>query len=110
MTAHLTEHAALRAKQRLGWNLPAAQRMAQKALDAGLTHAAATGPLRRWIDGLYLARHNANNVRLYGEHAYLFHNSSLMTIISIPKNLNPIVRKLLSARTIEESQFVNPKS
>lgn len=85
--AKITKHAKKRAKERCGINDKSINRMADKILEQGIKHCECTGHLKRWVDGLYLEEEHANNIRLYGDKAYLFHGSTLITIIQIPNNL-----------------------
>lgn len=80
----ITNHAKLRMKKRCGLNKKSMERMATKALESGVRHKDTIGALNRWISGLYLQELNANNVRLYGEYAFLFHFDTLITVIEIP--------------------------
>ncbi len=89
----ITEHAFDRAKERLGLNRRATERMALKAFVAGKKHAQCKGQLKKYIDGIYLQYENCNNVRLYGEALYLFHNNKLITIYNLPNELKPISKK-----------------
>lgn len=91
MKARLTDHARDRLKERCGWRGKAAQRMADKALQCGMRHAAAEGKLKRWIDRLFLAERKASNVRLYGSHAFLFCGETLITVLHIPREMLKLV-------------------
>lgn len=92
--AKITKHAKKRAKERCGLNDKSITRMADKILENGVQHKDCTGCLKRWVDGLFLESKKANNIRLYGDKAYLFHDMTLITIIQIPNNLMPKVKKI----------------
>ena len=68
----ITDHAYDRMKERLGWNKKAGARMAQKAYINGVTHGATRGSLHRYLDSVYLAYHNASQMRIYGEALFIF--------------------------------------
>ncbi len=79
------------------YNRKACERMAQKAYDDGITHAQTKGRLSKWITSLYFRNKNANNIRLYGDKAYIFCDEVLVTVIQIPvdlmKNLKAMIKK-----------------
>ena len=83
----VTKHAKQRMKQRCGINEKSTDRMAKIAFEKGLKHSDLTGNLKKWVDGLYFYNKNANNIRLYGDKAYIFRNTKLITVIQIPHNL-----------------------
>ena len=81
----ITRHGAKRMRQRLGVPLSAVKRCADKALHEGVCHADATGHLAGYISKLYNAYGGAaNNIRVYNEHVYIFNNSVLITILTLP--------------------------
>lgn len=84
--ARITKHAQKRAKERCGINDRAIDRMANKVLEQGVMHKECNGQLRKWIDGM-LRYGVANDIRLYGDKAYLFRENTLITIIQIPHRL-----------------------
>ncbi len=83
----VTKHAKARLKHRCGFSGKNYDKIALRALQDGITHSEVKGRLGRWVDGLYLSKKNANNIRLYGDKAYLFHNNVLITVIQIPTHL-----------------------
>lgn len=80
----ITEHAENRAKERIGLNKSAIERTAAKALEKGKKHGDYSGRFKRYLDGLFLSHKNANNMRVYGGHVYLFHDEILVTVFIIP--------------------------
>ena len=58
-----------------------------------MTHSETTGNLKKWVDSLYFYNETANQVRLYGDKAYIFHNQELITVIQIPQNLVKFVKR-----------------
>ena len=83
----VTKHAKQRMKKRCGLNEKSADRLAHIALKKGLHHKDLTGNLKKWVDGLYFKKCTANNIRLYGDKAYIFHDDKLITVLQIPHNL-----------------------
>ena len=83
----ITPHACKRMKERLGLGKKAAKRNAQIAYDKGMCHAETRTRLKRYLDKEYLEYGNANNMRVYGEHLYLFRGKTLITIYQIPRKL-----------------------
>lgn len=70
----VTKHAQYRMKQRCGVNKRSVHRMAKKVFQLGVKHRETTGKLKKWVNGLYLHNRTANQIRLYGDMAYIFHN------------------------------------
>lgn len=89
----VTKHAQKRLKERCGVNKKSADRMAKKALQNGMKHSETTGNLKKWVDGLYFYNKSANNIRLYGDKAYIFHGQDLITVLQIPHNLVKFVKR-----------------
>ena len=83
----VTKHAKERMKKRCGLNEKSSDRLALIALEKGLRHKDLTGNLKKWVDSLYFYNRNANNIRLYGDKAYIFHDTLLITVLQIPHNL-----------------------
>lgn len=81
-------------KERCGFTKGSADRMAQRALDFGMKHNECSGKLKRYVDSLYFANKTANNIRLFGEKAYIFHNDTLITVLQVPRNLCKFVKKV----------------
>jgi hypothetical protein len=91
MSALLTQHAIDRCEQRMGLRFDSLQRMADKALEEGITHAQARGRLKRFCDGLYLEHCSANNIRIFGEFIFVFNRNVLITILHVPNKLKHLV-------------------
>lgn len=71
--------------------------MAQKAFDNGITHSQTKGRLNKWITSLYFRNKNANNIRLYGDKAYIFAGKTLVTVIQIPTDLTKNMKSMVKA-------------
>ena len=98
----LTNHSKERMKERCGFNKKSLDRMAEKAFYEGIAHAQTKGRLKKWVDKLYLTNRNANNIRLYGDKAYIFCNEVLVTVIQIPCNLVKDFPNLIKKNHIEK--------
>ncbi len=89
----VTKHAQRRMKQRCGVGKSSVKRLAKKVYDFGMTHSETSGNLKKWVDGLYFYNQTANQIRLYGDKAYIFHNQVLITVVQIPHNLVRFVKR-----------------
>ena len=87
MQVVVTTHAAKRFKQRVGLSKKACQAQAERAMESGYSHADAKGRAKRSLDKLFLEHRTANNIRVYGEHVYLFAGSTLVTVLNLPKSV-----------------------
>lgn len=94
----VSKHAEDRLKERCGFNRKTCERMAQKAYDDGITHAQTKGRLNKWITSLYFRNKNANNIRLYGDKAYIFCDEVLVTVIQIPVDLMKNLKAMTKER------------
>lgn len=93
-TAIVTNHAKQRTKDRLGVSKKIADKIANKALEHGVTHALAKGKLKAYLDKLYLSHKSANNLRVYNRKVYLFDRTVLITVLNLPNNLINAADKL----------------
>lgn len=91
----ISEHAKERIKERCGFNKNATERMANKAFEEGITHSQTKGRLNKWVTSLYFKNKSANNIRLYGDKAYIFCDSVLVTVIQIPIGLMKDFKKMV---------------
>ena len=91
----ISEHAQERLKERNGFNKKACERMAQKALTEGITHSQTKGRLNKWLTHLYFQNKRANNIRLYGDKAYIFCDETLVTVLQIPSHLMKNLKSMI---------------
>jgi hypothetical protein len=91
----ITAHAHRRIRKRCGKSM---DRLAKIAFEKGLTHTETAGPLRSYIDSLYLYNGTANNIRLYGDKIYIFCNEILVTVYDTPLRFRSIVNKLMDRK------------
>lgn len=96
--AVISDHAAQRLKERLGWNASAQQRMANLALERGLKHTDTSGRLRRYFDKLFLSHGSGNNTRIYGEHVYIIQGQTVVTVLHLPNDLKRAARQAAGKR------------
>ena len=94
MFMNVSKHANERLKERCGLNKKSRKRIAEKAFDEGITHSQTTGRLNKWITSLYFRNKRANNIRIYGDKAYIFAGKTLVTVIQVPANLMKDLEKM----------------
>lgn len=91
----ISKHAAGRMKERCGFNKKSQKKMAERAFQHGITHRQTKGRLNRWVTGLYFKNTKAGNIRLYGDFAYIFCGSTLVTVIRIPAGLRKDLKNMV---------------
>lgn len=94
----VSKHAETRLRERCGINRKSAQRIAEKAFNEGIQHSQTKGNLKKWVTSLYFNNKAANNIRLYGDKAYIFGGETLITVLQIPSNLRNDMRALVDRR------------
>ena len=92
---NVSKHAEERLKERCGFGKKSYERMAYKAFEEGITHSQTKGNLNKWVTKLYFVNRKANNIRLYGDKAYIFYGSTLVTVIQIPIGLVKDMKKMV---------------
>lgn len=92
---NISSHARQRMKERCGFNKKSQDRMAQKAFEEGITHAQTKGRLNKWVTSLYFKNKNADNIRLYGDNAYIFCGETLVTVIPVPANIKKSMKGMV---------------
>lgn len=94
----ITKHAEERLKERCGFNKKTSERMAHRAYEEGITHSETKGRLNKWVTSLYFRNEKANNIRLYGDKAYIFCNQILVTVIQIPSSLMKDLKNMIKEK------------
>lgn len=94
----VTNHAKDRMKERLGINISAQQKMADKAYKFGIKHNETSGSLKRFLDREYLSHKEADNMRIYGDFLYLFCNKNLITVIVLPNKYKKVINKIKDSK------------
>ena len=81
----ISRHGERRARKRVGIPKKAVDRMARTALERGIGYRESTGKLRDYIGWLYEKYDgNGNNIRVYGDKVYVFHDAILITVLNVP--------------------------
>ena len=81
----ITKHGSERTRERMGIPKKAVDRAAAIAYEKGLKHSETCGGLKRYLDYLYFkGGGEANNMRVYGDHIYVFHDEILITVFKLP--------------------------
>ena len=91
----VSNHAKERIKERCGLGKKAYERIATKVFENGITHSQTKGRLNKWVTSLYFRNKKANNIRLFGNKAYIFCNDVLVTVIQIPVDLMRDFKKMV---------------
>lgn len=91
----ISKHAFKRLSERSGLSKKAAQRIAERAFTQGITHSETKGNLNKYVTSLYFNNTKANNIRLYGDKAYIFVGETLVTVLQIPSNLTKDMKRLV---------------
>jgi hypothetical protein len=90
MIVSITDHAYLRAKERLSLSRGAFEKMAEKAYISGIGRMETRGRFRKYVDGLW--NRKADNIRIYGEVVYLFHRHVLITVFALPNEFKKYLK------------------
>ena len=93
----VSNHAEMRMKQRNGLNKKSCERISKKALEKGIRHNQTKGRLNKWVTSLYFNNQKANNIRLYGDKAYIFCGEVLVTVLQIPNDLRKDMKSMIKA-------------
>lgn len=98
----ISKHAFKRLSERSGLSKKAAQRMAEKAFTQGITHSETKGNLNKYVTKLYFNNTNANNIRLYGDKAFIFAGNTLVTVLQIPSSLTKDMKSMIKVNSNTE--------
>ena len=100
MEIQVSKHAEKRLRERCGLNNKSLNRMVNKAFASGIKHSDTKGKLCKWVTSLYFNNQQANNIRLYGDKAFIFCDNILVTVIQIPSSLRNDMKVLVKERKI----------
>lgn len=89
----VTDHAAKRMCERPGLNKRSVQAMANKAYKKGIGQHDAPVPLRLWMGAQAAKKKRRVRPVVYGAYACLFNDTVLVTVLLIPRDLRPLVKK-----------------
>lgn len=91
----ITEHAYLRASERLSLSRDSLNKLSERALNSGLSASNFKhGKFKRYLDHLYFKYRKANNIKIYGDVIYLFRNKVLITLYQLPNEFKKAVVKV----------------
>lgn len=75
-------------RERCGLNKKSMQRMTERAFKQGIRYRDTKGRLYKWVSNLYYNYpRNGNDIRIYGDKAFVFCKDTLVTIVQIPHYL-----------------------
>lgn len=83
----VSDHAYYRAKERLSLKPHALEKLAERAYDKGISFKESKGELKKYLEKPSDAIKWANNIRIYGEVAFVFNDNVLITVYQIPSRL-----------------------
>ena len=94
---YVTLHGRRRIGQRVGAgkSRQKTDKKAALALERGYKRSELTGSLRYFVDGLYSAHHNGNNIRVYSGHVWIFEDDYLITVINIPGKIQKNIHRYI---------------
>jgi hypothetical protein len=95
---NITDHAKTRIKERCGLPKKALERNAAIAFEEGVRHGDCTGRLKKYIDFLFLSHGCGANIRIYGNHVYIFTQNSLVTVLPLPNIYRKAISKIMKRR------------
>ena len=84
MTAFVTQHGEKRVRKRMGLPKRAVQKLAERALTEGVDHGSFSGSFKRYLDGVFLSKQNADNLRVFHGFLFLFSCETLITCWPLP--------------------------
>lgn len=91
----VSRHANQRIRERVGVGKSTVDKVAAKALERGVPHNKTKGRLNKWITEQYFYNERANNIRIYGEKAYIFRFEKLITVVPLPRDLAKDLKKMI---------------
>lgn len=98
ITVEMTHHSCKRIRERMGINNRGTERIANLALHKGITHAEATGDLKKYMTEIYLSHCTSNNMRIYNNKIFIFHNVRLITVLQLPGKFMSVISKIKDRR------------
>jgi hypothetical protein len=98
----VTKHGEKRVRERVGVNKKSVDRLAQKALTEGIPMSRTKGRLLKYLTYLYFRNETADNIRVYGDKAYIFVKDKLITVLQIPQDITKDMKKMI--KEVEKSE------
>lgn len=105
MSVIVTRHAEKRLKERMGLSKKSCKRATETAYYKGLRHKETVGNLNKWVTSLYFTNRVANNIRIYGDKAWIFAGRTLLTVLQVPNSLKKSVDEAFDNKRIEEERI-----
>lgn len=105
---YISEHAILRAKERIGWNRTTLTRMAKQVLIRGIPSTKFRGPFAKFLKAR-IEKHKDTmeselEIYIHGDYMFLFSSVRLLTLWRIPKEyLKIMYHKRTKADHMHES-------
>lgn len=90
---HVTRHARMRVRQRLGRPARAVQRAAREAWLHGITIDQTAGNLRVFLDEKIERHGKGHDMRIFRGCVYVFEQEALITVYHVPAKLQLAARK-----------------
>ncbi len=100
----VTKHANKRIRERCGINRKSCERVAKLALERGVPHNRTKGRLNKWVTKVYFKNEKANNIRIYGDKAYIFSDETLITVIQIPQEITKDLKSMIIPEDTSQGQ------
>lgn len=90
---NVTNHALRRCRERMGVPKKAVIRMVEKAFEVGKCHSDFSGSFSRYLDSIFLKERNANNMRVYNGHLFIFAGDTLITAWPVPSKYRKLTMR-----------------
>lgn len=88
-----TVHAKKRLRERSGIPKSATMKMTERAYEKGIKRTDAKGRLRVFLDEQYEKNGGfGNELRVYGDFLYIFHEMSLITVYAVPQDVRKYIK------------------
>lgn len=89
LTARLTKHGKKQVVLRCGFKGKRnagkkAEKLADRALNRGVTHTETKGRLNNYLNALYLKYRKASNLRIFDRMVFVFDDDVLITVLYLP--------------------------
>ena len=106
---YVTLHGRRRIGQRVGAGKSRhkTNRKAALALENGYKRSQLTGSLRYFVDGLYAAHHNGDNIRVYSGHVWIFEGDYLITVIGIPGKIQKNIHRYITKERKYNGEYLD---
>jgi hypothetical protein len=100
----LTRHSKERIEERVGLSKEASEKMAQKALQFGITHGETVGQFNKFLTRLCMKNRAINNIRVYNRYVFLFAKETLITVLNLPHDFHGAEDKLKKRKKQQQNE------